>query len=41
MRRFGARGVPTLVAGEGTGAAIDSGVLHGQVDVLIDTLRAS
>lgn len=42
MRRFGARGVPTLVLGEGTEARIiPSNALYGQADDLIAALRAA
>lgn len=40
MRRFGARGVPTLVFGEGaTARVVASNALYGQADALIAALR--
>ncbi|MDF0601241.1 DsbA family protein [Psychromarinibacter sp. C21-152] len=42
MRRFGARGVPTLVLGEGAEArVVSSNALYGQADSLIAALRAA
>ncbi|MFC6658525.1 hypothetical protein ACFQEX_25160 [Roseibium salinum] len=42
MRRFGASGVPTLVAGEGAGArVVGSNALYGKPDALIAALRAA
>ena len=42
MRRFGARGVPTLIAGTGAAAAVvNSSALYGQTDALLAALRAA
>lgn len=42
MHRFGARGVPTLVVGEGAEArVVSSNALYGQTEALITTLRAA
>ncbi|RCS22179.1 DsbA family protein [Phyllobacterium salinisoli] len=42
MRRFGARGVPTLIAGQGQDARIvSSSALYGDADALIASLRAA
>lgn len=42
MRRFGARGVPTLIAGAGRERRIvDSSALYGGIDTLISALRAA
>lgn len=42
MRRFGARGVPTLIAGQGQGArVVSSSALYGDADALIASVRAA